>query len=341
MFCQNCGFNNEKDSKFCLKCGTPLLIPQESPEKHNQFYQAEAQPVQPAAPKPKKKRKGLIIGLVSGGVVLLAALAAGYFVFFAGAAVTGEWYSQQQGIVLSFNDGGIVEQIGLAGSYEGEYEYNKGKGKGVITVSGGEDEFTVKGDELTVEATDKDYIFTRAEEKFDSEEFFEECFLGAWSNEELVQVIEIKKRGNLSLFTVSGETEGEYEYDVCDGEGTITLGDQELSFITSEQGIELEDSGVFAKQDEDFDIYDFIAENAVGVAGIWYKTGDRNITLKFSEEHLFIYTVINGGVTNETIGIYDFDEETGEGIILLQQTVKFNVEDGKLYIGEDVFTRYK
>ena len=67
--------------------------------------------------------------------------------------------------------------------------------------------FTVKGDEMIVETPDFEYVLTRAEEGFDPEEFIEECLIGEWSNEELVQVIEIKKRGDAVLYTVNGETD--------------------------------------------------------------------------------------------------------------------------------------
>ena len=73
MYCPNCGLKNEPDARFCLNCGTQLSVPQESPNQNEKIYKAETSQLKPGyqtAPVPKKKRKGLIIGLISTGVVL-------------------------------------------------------------------------------------------------------------------------------------------------------------------------------------------------------------------------------------------------------------------------------
>ena len=89
---------------------------------------------------------------------------------------------------------------------------------------------------------------------------------------------------------------GEYEYDVSDGEGTVTIGELELAFVTTAKGIEILDKGTFTRQDDDFEVYDFIEKYAVGVVGIWYITGGGDITLEFGEGHSFICTVRDGGL---------------------------------------------
>ena len=86
MFCSKCG-NQLKDSdRFCAKCGTPVVKESELQEKPTgepvysqtpMIGSVEAQPVhrQTAAPVQKKSKKGLIIGLSLGGVLLAVILA--------------------------------------------------------------------------------------------------------------------------------------------------------------------------------------------------------------------------------------------------------------------------
>lgn len=86
MFCSKCG-NQLKDSdRFCAKCGTPVVKESELQEKPTgepvysqtpMIGSVEAQPVhrQTAAPVQKKSKKGLIIGLSVGGVMLAVILA--------------------------------------------------------------------------------------------------------------------------------------------------------------------------------------------------------------------------------------------------------------------------
>ena len=93
MFCSQCG-NQLKDSdRFCAKCGTPVVKESELQEKPTgepvysqtpMIGSVEAQPVhrQTAAPVQKKSKKGLIIGLSLGGVLLAVILAAGLIFVF-------------------------------------------------------------------------------------------------------------------------------------------------------------------------------------------------------------------------------------------------------------------
>ena len=93
MFCSKCG-NQLKDSdRFCAKCGTPVVKESELQEKPTgepvysqtpMIGSVEAQPVhrQTAAPVQKKSKKGLIIGLSLGGVLLAVILAAGLIFVF-------------------------------------------------------------------------------------------------------------------------------------------------------------------------------------------------------------------------------------------------------------------
>ncbi len=94
MFCSNCGKQVNDNQKFCTECGAPLTAPQrreyvpeqpaEPVEKPEPAYVPPVQPtyIPSAEPEPEKKsKKGLVIGLVVGALVLLIAAALVVFVW--------------------------------------------------------------------------------------------------------------------------------------------------------------------------------------------------------------------------------------------------------------------
>ncbi len=120
MFCSKCG-NQLKDSdRFCAKCGAAVLKqfePQENPAAEPVCSQApvtgraEAQPVnyQAVASVQKKSKKGLIIGLSLGGVMLAVILAVALiFVFCIKGGSKG-------------NDGSVP--LGYSTVYDDQYTY--------------------------------------------------------------------------------------------------------------------------------------------------------------------------------------------------------------------------
>ena len=120
MFCSQCG-NQLKDSdRFCAKCGAAVLKqfePQENPAAEPVCSQApvtgraEAQPVnyQAVASVQKKSKKGLIIGLSLGGVMLAVILAVALiFVFCIKGGSKG-------------NDGSVP--LGYSTVYDDQYTY--------------------------------------------------------------------------------------------------------------------------------------------------------------------------------------------------------------------------
>ena len=104
MFCSKCGNPLSDDARFCSVCGAPVKISQEaspvpqqpagiSDETENiQTPKPEPLMQEPnfngqmgygaAAPVQKKSKKGLIIGLSLGGVLLAVILAAGLIFVF-------------------------------------------------------------------------------------------------------------------------------------------------------------------------------------------------------------------------------------------------------------------
>ena len=82
MFCSKCGNQLKDGDRFCAKCGASVLQqtePQEKPAAEPVYSQvpvegrAEVQTLEHrvAAPVQKKSKKGLIIGLSLGGVLLV------------------------------------------------------------------------------------------------------------------------------------------------------------------------------------------------------------------------------------------------------------------------------
>ena len=116
MFCSQCG-NQLKDSdRFCAKCGAAVLKqfePQENPAAEPVCSQApvtgraEAQPVnyQAVASVQKKSKKGLIIGLSLGGVMLAVILAVALiFVFCIKGGSKGNDGSVPLGSTVVYDD---------------------------------------------------------------------------------------------------------------------------------------------------------------------------------------------------------------------------------------------
>lgn len=123
MFCSKCG-NQLKDSdRFCAKCGTPVVKESELQEKPTgepvysqtpMIGSVEAQPVhrQTAAPVQKKSKKGLIIGLSVGGV-LLAVILAVALIFVFGLKGGSKGGDDSSGSIL----------LGYATVYDDQYTY--------------------------------------------------------------------------------------------------------------------------------------------------------------------------------------------------------------------------
>ncbi len=120
MFCSKCGNQLKDGDRFCAKCGTPVVKESELQEKPTggpaysqtpMIGSVEAQPVhrQTAAPVQKKSKKGLIIGLSLGGVLLAVILAVGLiFVFGLKGGSKG-------------NDGSVP--LGYSTVYDDQYTY--------------------------------------------------------------------------------------------------------------------------------------------------------------------------------------------------------------------------
>lgn len=116
MFCSKCGNQLKDGDRFCAKCGASVLKqfePQENPAAEPVCSQApvtgraEAQPVnyQAVASVQKKSKKGLIIGLSLGGVMLAVILAVALiFVFCIKGGSKGDGSSIPLGSTVVYDD---------------------------------------------------------------------------------------------------------------------------------------------------------------------------------------------------------------------------------------------
>ena len=116
MFCSKCGNQLKDGDRFCAKCGAAVLKqfePQENPAAEPVCSQApvtgraEAQPVnyQAVASVQKKSKKGLIIGLSLGGVMLAVILAVALiFVFCIKGGSKGDGSSIPLGSTVVYDD---------------------------------------------------------------------------------------------------------------------------------------------------------------------------------------------------------------------------------------------
>lgn len=191
MYCTNCGRHNSDNAAFCVNCGSSLA---------GQRVQAQQVPLAPqsvpvipiqAAPQGagqqpgKKNRRGLLIGLIIGGIVLIGALV--LFIVLAGFWLTGKssddsktddsdsiaglWSSEERAEVLKFKDNGTVYIYSAEDDRKGEYEYNSEDSEGIITIDDSDYDFVVDDDEIDV---DNMGIYVREDaEDFDVDEFIE------------------------------------------------------------------------------------------------------------------------------------------------------------------------
>ncbi len=224
----------------------------------------------------------------------------------------------------------------MDGARDTEYEYDKVRNKGAIISENDTAEFVVEKDSMTIDTPLGEYVLTRAEQGFDVEEYVLRTLQGAYSNDERAEVVEIQKDGDLTVYAVDAIVDGEYEYDVTDGEGTIALEGGEYDFSASMESIDIEDVGLFVKQDKGFDIEAFLAQYGSRVEGLWYDMNGTAGSLEFMEDGT--YTLVLYGA--EYYGTYTFDETAGTGKMTLgESSTDFYIEDGTLNYEGLVYTR--
>jgi len=84
MICKNCGIELQSGAAFCTNCGTRLETgsaappPEQAPQNYMPPQQHDRQPIYPPVPsfpiitkERKKNNAALIVGLISGGILLI------------------------------------------------------------------------------------------------------------------------------------------------------------------------------------------------------------------------------------------------------------------------------
>jgi len=231
MFCTKCGQSNPEDAAFCFSCGNalsaipqpeaaqqptePPIMPQTSAAPQNQqayYYGVVQQPYAPQDVYTKKKsRKGLIVGL-TGGVLLIAAVVVLLFVWpgflTQSTSVSGFWYSEDRGEALEFKNNGMIRVYTTLDDYKGDYDYDRAQGLGLITVEDEDYRFAVTEDGLYVESMGQ---YNQADIHFDVDDFVEDM------KSAFNQVDPVNTNNNL---TNSGQNNnGNSSHDISDVEG--------------------------------------------------------------------------------------------------------------------------
>lgn len=196
MFCTRCGQQNKDDAAFCINCGNSLThaaapapqatyTPQQSqyilPQQGAAVSPVQSGPSVPPSKTVKKSRKGLVIALIIGGIVLIAA--AVIFIVSLGSLMTGKtsdegtsvvglWSSEERAEVLKFKENGSVYLYSLEDDLKGEYEYDKKKSEGVITLEDSDYDFVVDNGEIDV---DDMGIYSKEKDGFDIDKFIEDA----------------------------------------------------------------------------------------------------------------------------------------------------------------------
>lgn len=316
MFCSKCGVENRDGSKFCSVCGAPFKEPATQPavqyappanlpeNRYNVRYgsQQDGMPVSP-----KKKKTGLVIGLIAGILVLLGGAAALYFFVFAGTGVNGYWYSDETSIAFEFKDNGKAVQYGLMGKEEAGYEYDRQKGEGVLDLGDAKYDFTADKDTLTFSEKGVKSEFKRADKDFDAGDFFFGRLKGLYSNKTNAEVLELKEGKSVISHSFSGDAKGTYVFDFDRGRGTLTFNGKDVKFSASVTDISLDTYGTYIKEEKSFNTNGFLYECLSGC----YFNKDIPEVLEMKSGK----AVISHMAGSDSIGTFDYDLSKGAGTI--------------------------
>lgn len=348
MNCTQCGYLNPEGSRFCRQCGKPLQAqapdqqpaapaaspqppqPKQQPQPQSQYqpqtgayppqqpYASQQQPpygMPPYQAAPRKKKTGLIIGLVSGGVVLVAAAVVLVLLFMGGTPVTGQWYCEEFGRALVFNEDNTVDAYGLTGAFQTDYTYDKGKAAGSITGSDGDYAFTVNKDALILDDRNGKNTFVKLKDGSDVEEYVLKAMEGLWSSEEIGEILKFND-GRVLVFSGYGDFQGTYDYDIEKGEGVFTVNNQDFTFSADYDLITVNDTGSYNKADSHIDVEAFVSQYAMPILGMWYDTSGTYGTIEFYQDGKAEVVMFGQPLTAE----YTYDAATGTGTFFTDMT---------------------
>lgn len=147
MFCTKCGKQIDDTAAFCIHCGNNMQAQAAQPQPASQPQypqqpqyapqpQYTQQPYAPGYAPPKKSKTGLIVGLIVGGVVLIAAILVLVLVILPGgnADIMGKWYDIEGMGTIEFMSGGKGKAEAMGMTFDFEYSYDASKKTGDLTV---------------------------------------------------------------------------------------------------------------------------------------------------------------------------------------------------------------
>lgn len=324
MYCTRCGFQNEPGTAFCTKCGAPAeqaAPPSGPPPAVPPGYVPQGHAPQPGYPPaaayvpPKKKRTGLIIGLIAGGVGLIGVVAAVLLFFLSGPAISGIWSCQDRGWVLEIGDG-VVTEYSPAGTDTVRYSFDGSNG--TTKLQDGSVSFTVKGNSLrlTDETTGDKYLFIRQGADFDIKAALLKSLEGMWSSEALGEVIEFHKEGRLRVYAANGDLDGGYDFDIRKGQGSFTVNGKAFEFTAGWNTLSVDTVGDYVRAEKGLDAAAFVSRFANPLPGTWYETTGTYGTITFAADGTFALAVYG----KTFAGTYTFEPGTGSGSVLLKET---------------------
>ena len=358
MNCSQCGAPLPEGSRFCQTCGAPVnqqpaanaQTPQGAVPPQQPAYQQPQQPPYPPYTQqpygtppypgpPKKKKTGLIIGLIAGAVILIGAAVALYLFVFSGTPVTGQWYCEERGQVLVFEDDGSATGYSLTGTVDAKYEYDKGKGEGTVSANGTELSFKVDKDglSLTNDDADDESIFVKTDSQSDPEELVLSALQGLWSSEEIGEVLEFKS-GKINVYSGYGDFDGTYDYDIDKGQGTFTANGAEFEFYADYDGLSVTNTGEYVKADKSLDIKAFVTEHAMPLLGMWYDASGTYGSIEFNNDGTAQLVMFDQPLT----ATYTYDVASGTGTFSTEatgETSTMTYQDGTIVIDGITYTQ--
>jgi len=246
MICKNCGWQSKDNSRFCEKCGyrlAPDFVVTQTPQpavnmpRNNANGKFAAPPVASTwppvqmPPVQKKKKTGLIVGLAAGGAMVIIAVVL-IAVLSAASPVEGIWYSEDLGVVLEFERGGLVVSYTPEGQDEGNYTFSSHINKGVITADEADYDFRLDGRRITIQDVG---TFEKAGSRFDVEDFLDNYpeipneLKGTWYESEGYGIAIFYPDGDMELTIMDVAYEASYTFNSGTDSGVITYAD-----VTSE-----------------------------------------------------------------------------------------------------------
>lgn len=224
MFCPNCGKQIADGVSFCEHCGFNMQSAgiQQPQRMINQPQDTFILPQGYPLRKPGR-RKGLVAGLITGGVLLAAAAIAVVLLFMGCASVAGFWYNTDRGEALEFKTDNSFYIYSVSAEYEGEYTFDKSKNEGVVTFQNYEHKFAVDKDSINIDGIGE---FKKADNKFSIDEFIAQLPTPTPAptiaptpepTPEPTEAIETVSAQSMTLPFVFGECTGTYTGEVLGG----------------------------------------------------------------------------------------------------------------------------